>query len=140
MRFKTFVGIFFLLFFSSSFFYAKAQRDLHFFSRTVEDGLSQNSVMAIAQDSTGLIWLGTRQGINRYDGYHFKNYSKSNTEGRRNEQEEITSLITDYTGTLWAGTTTGLQKYNLKKDKFENVAQLNEPIELLYQDDEKTYG
>lgn len=137
MRFKTFVGILSLLFFSSSFFYARAQRDLHFFSRTVEDGLSQNSVMAIAQDSTGLIWLGTRQGIDRYDGYHFKNYSKSNDDKRRNEQKEITSLLTDYTGTLWAGTTTGLQKYNLKKDKFEKVAQLNEPIELLYQDDEK---
>jgi ligand-binding sensor domain-containing protein/DNA-binding response OmpR family regulator/two-component sensor histidine kinase len=137
MKFNSAVCIFSLWFFAIGLSSTRAQQSLIFTNLTVENGLSQNSVMAIAQDSTGLIWLGTRQGVNRYDGYHFKNYSKHHTNKKGNEQEEITSLITDYLGTLWAGTTNGLQKYNLKKDRFEKVEQLhNQLIELLFQDDQ----
>ncbi|MGY0041152.1 two-component regulator propeller domain-containing protein [Pedobacter sp. NJ-S-72] len=40
----------------------------------IEKGLSQNSVLSVAQDQEGFIWLGTRHGLNRYDGYRFKVY------------------------------------------------------------------
>ena len=121
---------------TSCFLSRKAQHNLTFSNLTVENGLSQNSVMSTAQDSTGLIWFGTRQGINRYDGYHFKNYS--NTDKKVDAQQEVTSLLTDYKGMLWAGTNAGLKQYNLKKDSFEKTKDLsNELIELLFQGKDK---
>ena len=136
MKFTSYISVFAILALSSIFFSVEAQKGLKFANLTVEDGLSQNSVMAVAQDSTGLIWLGTRQGINRYDGYHFKNYS--NTNKASGSLEEVTSFLTDFRGVLWAGTTSGLKRYHLKKDQFENIKGLSsQKVELLYQDSKK---
>ena len=50
---------------------------LYFDHLTIKDGLSQSSVSDITKDHQGLIWIGTADGLNRYDGYHFKKYSHS---------------------------------------------------------------
>jgi Two component regulator propeller len=46
-------------------------RDLRFRRLTTNDGLSQNNVVAIVQDRHGFMWLGTAEGLNRYDGNSF---------------------------------------------------------------------
>lgn len=115
---------------------AKAQ--LSSSSLTVENGLSQNSVISIAQDSTGFIWLGTRQGLNRYDGHYFKIYKSNQKNSSSISSGEITSLLTDTKGTLWVGTSSGLNRYNEQKDTFSRIKELrNNSIEVLYQDDAK---
>ncbi|WP_199140104.1 two-component regulator propeller domain-containing protein [Pedobacter sp. ASV12] len=117
---------------------ATAQRRLSFTNLTVENGLSQNSVMAVAQDSTGLIWLGTRQGVNRYDGYRFKIYKSEEKNNPDLPPGETTALLTDAQGTLWAGTSKGFAVYNGNKDIFEPVKGLsNSNVESLYQDRQK---
>jgi ligand-binding sensor domain-containing protein/signal transduction histidine kinase/DNA-binding response OmpR family regulator len=112
-----------------------ARAQLSFTNLTVENGLSQNSVIAIAQDSTGLMWFGTRQGLNRYDGYRFKIYKTDQKKTPQIAGNEITSMVTDEQGLLWVGTTTGLSQYDGKTDEFKTVKNISSSsIEVIYQD------
>lgn len=70
-----FTGILLLFFFILT--NAQAQlRHTEFLNIGVENGLSHSSVTCIAQDSIGFIWVGTKHGLNRYDGTNFKIYSQ----------------------------------------------------------------
>src|SRR5689334_390812 len=53
----------------------------NFIRYTSKDGLSDNYVSAIEQDSLGFLWIGTENGLNRFDGYTFKNYLFDSNEG-----------------------------------------------------------
>ncbi|MBS0487957.1 MAG: hypothetical protein JSS13_11490, partial [Proteobacteria bacterium] len=48
--------------------------DVRFRTYSTGDGLSQATAMAMAQDNTGFLWIGTQDGLNRFDGYGFKVY------------------------------------------------------------------
>ncbi|MEQ8702768.1 MAG: response regulator [Phaeodactylibacter sp.] len=84
------------LFFSSLF----AQK--HLFDAqliTVEEGLANLYTTAVFKDSRGFIWIGTRYGLNRYDGDSFKLYSKEN--GALNSSQNILKISEDAEGNLW---------------------------------------
>jgi diguanylate cyclase (GGDEF)-like protein len=68
----------------------------------VNDGLPQNSVLAITQTRDGYLWLGTFEGLARFDGAQFTVFDKGNTENIKNNN--IMALIEDQQGTLWIGT------------------------------------
>lgn len=98
---------------------AATASEITFRTLSVDEGLSQSTVLAIAQDPLGRIWMGTQDGLNRYDGYTF-------TVFRRNEQQP-TSLGDNYVnallpdgGLMWAGTSSGLSCYDAATDAFEN--------------------
>jgi ligand-binding sensor domain-containing protein/signal transduction histidine kinase len=69
------------------------------------DGLPQNSVQAIAQTADGYIWLGTQEGLVRFDGVRFQVFDTRNTPGLKNHY--ILALFADSDGTLWIGTSGG---------------------------------
>ncbi len=71
---------------------------------TIDDGLSQNSVNCIFQDKTGFMWFGTQDGLNRYNGYNFKQYrtERGNTNTLANNY--IYDLYEDAENTLWIAT------------------------------------
>ncbi|WP_316831756.1 two-component regulator propeller domain-containing protein [Pedobacter aquatilis] len=115
-----------------------AQQSISFSSLTVENGLSQNSVMSIAQDSTGFMWLGTRQGLNRYDGYRFKIYKNDPKDPASIFPGEVTSLLTDHKGRLWVGTSGGLNLYDSSLDNFKPIKGLSSNnVEIIFQDSDK---
>jgi ligand-binding sensor domain-containing protein/signal transduction histidine kinase/CheY-like chemotaxis protein/AraC-like DNA-binding protein len=76
--------------------------------------------MSIVQDARGMMWYGTRYGLNKYDARKFKAYHQDNTQPGLSD-DYIVSLFCDSRNTLWAGTLNGLNRYQPQKDVFEQV-------------------
>src|SRR6266536_815526 len=83
---------------------------------TVDRGLPENSVFAIVQTRDGYLWLGTTQGLARFDGLRFTVFDSANTPAIRHNQ--IQSLAEDSSGALWVGTYGG-GLARLKDGRFE---------------------
>ena len=83
-----------------------AQAPLSYSRLTVEDGLSNNSVQCILQDRSGIVWIGTNGGLNRYDGSFLLQYSILSRPALTNSV--ITALLQDDEGKIWIGTEDGL--------------------------------
>ena len=117
---KFFLFIFFLLF-SINFIHAQEYYFKHF---QVEEGLSNNTVITSIQDEDGFMWFGTKDGLNRFDGYRFKTYRSQNDPIHSLGSNYIQSLHA-YKGTIWVGSDKGLYQYDKKTDQF---TVLNEAI------------
>lgn len=79
-----------------------AQQPLQYTRLTAENGLSNNSVQCILQDYTGIVWIGTSAGLNRYDGSSFISYSVLSTPAITNNA--VTALMQDENNYIWIGT------------------------------------
>src|ERR1700674_297954 len=82
------------------------------YSRTVwtqQKGLPQDTIRAIAQTADGYLWLGTDEGLARFDGYDFTIFNKTNGDLPSNS---ITALAAAPGGALWIGTPDGLTELN----------------------------
>lgn len=74
---------------------------------TIEHGLSQNTVMCILQDSQGFLWLGTQDGLNRFDGHELKVYQHQPKQANTLSDDYILSMIEGRDGKIWIGTFNG---------------------------------
>lgn len=95
-----------------------ASESSRFTRLSVDDGLSQSSVQQILQDRRGLLWFGTQEGLNRYDGYRFTVHRASDRQGFLGDHD-ITALIEDADGDLWVGTSRGLYRHDLDSGRFD---------------------
>lgn len=103
-------------------------RRINFTHITQDQGLSQNSVFCILQDSKGFMWFGTQDGLNKYDGYNFKVYRPDPENPFSLSNNHITSLCEDRNGTLWIGTAWGgLNKFDREKEVFIHYHSNNRP-------------
>ncbi|MHB8054889.1 MAG: two-component regulator propeller domain-containing protein [Candidatus Aminicenantales bacterium] len=84
---------------------------------TILDGLGQGSAMAMIQDKKGFIWIGTEDGLNRYDGYNFKIY-RSGADPNSLSDTLVNTLFLDSQNVMWVGTMKGLNRYNQDRDDF----------------------
>lgn len=82
-----------------------------------DNGLSQSGVTAIAQDSTGFMWFGTFNGINRYDGRRIKQYKMGNNPAHL-RSFFIINMMTDSRNNIWVATNSGIGIYDRSNDEF----------------------
>ncbi|HEY4325418.1 MAG TPA: two-component regulator propeller domain-containing protein [Mucilaginibacter sp.] len=112
--------LFVIGFLSISCYNLQAQGNIKFTHLTTDDGLSQNTVLSIIKDKYGFIWFGTEEGLNRYDGNHFKVY-RNNAKDKTSIPDNIVNVLyEDRAGNLWVGTGKGLSLYNRNNDSFAN--------------------
>ncbi len=116
---KTVPKIILLIIYSFSFLYP--QNEI-FKSFTVEDGLSSSDVNCVIQDRMGFIWIGTDNGLNRYDGSEFKIFRNKQNDNKSISDNSIWSLFEDRDGNIWIGTKGGtLNKYFPKTESFNQI-------------------
>ncbi len=97
-----------------------------FQSLTINDGLSQGMVNQILQDRFGFMWFATKDGLNRYDGYHFKIFRHDTDDTSSVAESFIQSIYEDSEGRIWAGTTSGYVDYfDQASGKFRHVVPEN---------------
>ncbi len=86
----------------------------------VENGLSNNTVYFISQDSKGFMWFATKDGLNRFDGYQFKVFRmNTGTNEKQLTTDYIYSILPGKDGVLWVGAERGFYKFNPQKEKLE---------------------
>lgn len=92
---------------------------LHFRTYGPAQGLSQATARVIAQDRTGFIWIGTQDGLSRFDGYEFRVYKADRDDPWSLSQNHVLALAADVDGSLWIGTQAGgLNHYDPVLDRF----------------------
>ncbi len=93
--------------------------NVRFHTYSTAEGLSQASAMAIAQDRTGFLWIGTQDGLDRFDGYGFKVYRHDRADPWSIADSNITALAADADGSLWVGAAAdAVQHYDPILDRF----------------------
>ncbi|MFO7934275.1 MAG: two-component regulator propeller domain-containing protein [Bacteroidales bacterium] len=94
---------------------------------TVNDGLSQNTVNEIYRDSKGFIWVGTNDGLNRYDGYQFHHYHYSYDDTSSISNNRVYEICEDEEENLWVATRGGLNRYDRERDRFDRYTTRSVP-------------
>ena len=84
----------------------------------IEEGLSNNRVLAILQDSKGYMWFGTEDGLNKYDGYSFTKYQFDPFDSSSLSSNGIYTIWEDKYGSIWVGTFEGICRFDRSTEKF----------------------
>tara|TARA_R110000823_G_scaffold288701_3_gene407056 strand:+ start:15351 stop:19274 length:3924 start_codon:yes stop_codon:yes gene_type:complete len=115
------------------------QKQVSFRELTVKQGLSQNSVVSIAQDSTGFMWFATQDGLNKYNGKKFTHYDRQFEDITRPTFSKLGKIYVDKEGKLWIVSNTGvLEVYHEEEDSFK-VALDIKSASVFFQDSKKEY-
>ncbi len=91
---------------------ADTRKNIHFQRLSVEDGLSSSEINHILQDHHGFMWFATQEGLNRFDGYRFKEFSHNPGDPKSLSDNWIWTILEDSAGVIWVGTGNGLNRFN----------------------------
>lgn len=117
-----------------------SQKNYFFQNFTIEDGLSQSAVTSIGQDENYAIWIGTQDGLNRFDGRQFDIFTTANTPEISNDY--IRTIFKAKDKKLWFGTQDGIFNYNSHTERFTrmNYSSKNSlQVECMEEDDQRIW-
>ncbi len=125
--------LFLLSFFLPISTFVFAQENFVFENFSIPQGLSNPTINCIYEDKYGFLWLGTNNGLNRYDGYEFKVFKNDPTDSTSLPSNSIVTISEDHNGNLWIGGANVLVKFdrmngNFIKVAFDREQNLNQPI------------
>lgn len=122
MKINLYFIIFLSLHFISGGLFAQSNSDqIKFVQLSTKDGLSQGSVFSITQDHLDLIWIGTRDGLNKYNAHEFITYRNVLTDSTSLSNNYVTAVFEDKEKNLWVGTGQGVNLYDRSTDKFIRI-------------------
>jgi ligand-binding sensor domain-containing protein len=111
----------------------------------ITDGLSQSTVFSITQDHLGFMWFCTEDGVNRYDGYHFKVFRNEPDNPKSIANSQVFAIHEDSHRNLWFISTHGISRFNRDMDNFERILYKpaiitgSSPIKIIEQGDESFF-
>lgn len=92
----------------------------------IEEGLSHPDIGAIFEDSRGYLWIGTQDGLNKYNGSHIEIFKPTPDDPNSICHKRIKSIVEDRNGNMWFGTGQGLSMYFQKEDRFINFTKVGD--------------
>ena len=127
------IATFLMLFFAVLFFIQdlNAQSPQFFFKHyTVADGLSMNGITDIKQDHRGLMWFGSREGLNCWDGYRFTVYKHNSQDPHSLRNNMINGIYEDSENNLWINTWEGIDLFDRQHNVFIHDKKLIHSIDF----------
>lgn len=113
---------------------------INFKHYSINEGLSQNTVFCLLQDKYGFIWVGTEDGLNKFDGYDFSYYQHENKDPNTISHNQVNALFENNDGKIWVGTYDGLNVFDRKTESFTRLntsvkkSEPNEQITSIFKD------
>jgi signal transduction histidine kinase/ligand-binding sensor domain-containing protein/CheY-like chemotaxis protein/AraC-like DNA-binding protein len=86
---------------------------------TIDNGLSQSRVQCILRDRKGYLWMGTKNGLNKFDGQKNTVYKNNSLRANSISDNNIRCIYEDKSDNLWIGTTAGINLYDRRNDAFK---------------------
>ena len=94
------------------------QKEIRFTEVNMETGLSHNSALCLFQDHNGFIWIGTRDGLNKFDGVNYTIYKHEFNDSLSISNNQVNCIYETDSKELWIGTANGLNKFNPDRNNF----------------------
>ncbi|NQZ70808.1 MAG: hypothetical protein HRT89_22390, partial [Lentisphaeria bacterium] len=101
-------------------------RDIRFNSLTTKDGLAQDNILTILQDSKGFMWFGSREVLSRYDGYSFKVFRQDQDDPHSISGNNFLKIVEDNDGILWIAASNILNRFDPETEIFTSSLKMTD--------------
>lgn len=102
------------------------QTQLRFKHYTINDGLSQNTVFSLLEDKDGIMWMGTEDGLNKFNGYDFIQFKHDFRDTISLSNNQVNALYEDREERIWVGTSDGLNIFDKKSERFTRLSTVQD--------------